>query len=264
MQVIIRDTEDNAVKLAAKVACKDISQKPHIVLGLATGRTMVRLYSELVKCHERENLDFSLCRTFNLDEYIGLPTTHPQSYRSYMNSNLFNHINIDIRNTHIPNGMSPDVDKECLIYEETIKDCGGIDLQILGIGSDGHIGFNEPLSALRSRTRAKSLTPETMKQNGPLFKKPDAMPGRAITMGLGTIMEAKKCLMLVTGKSKASILAKAIEGPITSMVTATTLQLHHQCVIIADKAAASKLKCKQYYKWIWENEPEWKEYHGKY
>jgi len=260
MQVIIRPTKDSACDLAAAIIEKRMRQYADSVIGFATGRTMELLYSKLVKKHKEENLDFSLIRSYNLDEYIGIPPEHPGSYRHYMNEHLFDKVNIDNRNTHLPLGMSEDLCKECEMYEHSIRVNGGIDLQILGLGKAGHIGFNEPLSALKSRTRDKSLTPETIKQNQGLFDSPEKMPKRAITMGVGTILEAKRILFLVTGKSKADMLAKAVEGPITSMISASALQLHEDCTVVIDEDAASNLKGKIYYNWIFENEPEWEDY----
>ncbi len=260
MEVIIRPTKDSAEHLAAKLIGKAIREKPHLVMGLATGRTMERIYYYMVKQHREEALDFSLCRTFNLDEYVGLPVTDRHSYRYYMNHHLFNLVNIDKRNTYLPDGMASDLAAACIRYEETIREFGGIDLQLLGIGRSGHIGFNEPLSALRSRTRQKALTPMTIEQNGPLFDPPSTMPTRALTMGVGTILEAERILLVVTGESKAEVLAKAVEGPITSMISASALQLHTHCTVIVDEGAASRLEEKEYYRWIFDNEPEWEEY----
>ncbi|MBN1982156.1 MAG: glucosamine-6-phosphate deaminase [Chitinivibrionales bacterium] len=260
MEVIIQPDQHSAALLAARVIATELRKNPHLVLGLATGRTMERLYSILKELAVSQNLDFSLCRTFNLDEYVGLKPEDVNSYRTYMSLNLFNHVNIDKRNVYIPHGTADDLDYECKRYERLIKKHGGIDLQILGLGRAGHIGFNEPLSALRSRTRVKSLTPETIEQNRPLFKGTEAIPRRAITMGVGTILESKRCLMLVSGSEKAQILKKAVEGPITAMVTASALQLHPRCTVIADDAAAELLEGKEYYRWIFENEPEWEEY----
>jgi glucosamine-6-phosphate deaminase len=177
-----------------------------------------------------------------------------------MDTHLFSKVNLDHRNTHLPNGLAPNLDEECRNYEAMIKRFGGIDLQLLGIGKAGHIGFNEPLSALRSRTRVKALTPTTIKQNGPIFGSEDAVPRRAITMGVGTIIEARRCILFATGESKAEVLAQAVEGPITSMVTASTLQLHARCTVVVDEEAAAGLKEKEYYRWIFENEPEWQDY----
>ena len=210
--------------------------------------------------YKDERLDFSLCSTFNLDEYVGLFPSDPNSYRHYMEHHLFQHVNIDQRNTHLPNGMAQDLEAECRHYEGLIHRFGGIDLQLLGIGKAGHIGFNEPLSALRSRTRVKALTPTTLKQNAQFFGGEDKMPRRAITMGVGTIIEARRCILLATGATKADVVAQAVEGPITSMVTASTLQLHPRCTVIVDEAAADKLREKEYYRWIFENEPEWQDY----
>jgi glucosamine-6-phosphate deaminase len=260
MEVIIRNNAQTAVNLTARLIAEDLHKKPGMVLGLATGRTMEAVYAEMARMHQTDKLDFSLAKTFNLDEYIGLPSENINSYRYYMNSHLFNNVNIDIRNTHLPNGIADDIDLECEKYEKLILECGGIDLQLLGIGRDGHIGFNEPLSALRSRTRAKSLTPLTFAQNSPLFDKPEDMPKRAITMGVGTVLEAKRIIMLVVGEEKSNILAKAVEGPVTSMISATALQLHPHCTVIVDEAAASQLKEKDYYYWIFDNEPEWEPY----
>jgi glucosamine-6-phosphate deaminase len=260
MEVIIRPDDESATDLVARVIAREIRLKPKLVLGLATGRTMERLYRHLVETHQNEDLDFSLLTTFNLDEYIGLPVHHPQSYRHYMNHHLFDHVNIDIRNTNLPDGMAADIDAECARYEQAIRDSGGIDLQVLGIGRSGHIGFNEPLSAMFSRTRAKALTPTTIAQNATLFKNPSEMPKRAITMGVGTILDSKHCLMLVTGAEKATVIAKAVEGPVTSMISATALQLHPDCRVVVDEAAAAELENQEYYRWIFENEPEWQEF----
>jgi glucosamine-6-phosphate deaminase len=260
MEVIIRPTEEAASGLAARIIARELRSNPHLVLGLATGRTMEFVYRHLVRLHQTEKLDFSLCRTFNLDEYVGLFPSDPNSYRYYMNNHLFRHVNVDARNTYLPNGLAEDLDAECQRYEATIQRFGGIDLQLLGIGKAGHIGFNEPLSALRSRTRVKALTPVTLKQNAAFFGGEDKVPRRAITMGVGTILECRRCLLLATGSSKARIIAQAVEGPITSMISASALQLHPRSTVIVDEEAAANLIEKDYYRWIFENEPEWEEY----
>lgn len=260
MEVILQPNQEAAAALAARIVAHDLRANPHLVLGLATGKTMECVYRHLVRMHQDEHLDFSLCSTFNLDEYVGLFPSDPNSYRHYMDHHLFRRVNIDPRNTHLPNGMAGDLDAECRHYEALIHRFGGIDLQLLGIGKAGHIGFNEPLSALRSRTRVKALTPTTLKQNAASFGGEENMPRRAITMGVGTIIEARRCLLLATGDSKAEVIAQAVEGPITSMVSASALQLHPRCTVIVDEAAAAKLKEKEYYRWIFENEPEWQDY----
>jgi len=260
MEVIIQPDHDCAALLVARVIAKEIRAKPDLVLGLATGKTMEAVYRLLVRMHAAEGLDFSRCRTFNLDEYVGLAPGDSHSYRFYMNDHLFRNVNIDLRNTHVPDGMANDLGAECRRYEAAIARVGGIDLQLLGIGQAGHIGFNEPLSALRSRTRVKALTPTTVAQNAPLFGGADRMPRRAVTMGVGTIIEARRCFLLATGDSKADIIAQAVEGPITSMITASALQLHPRCTVVVDEAAGAKLKEKEYYRWIFENEPEWQDF----
>jgi glucosamine-6-phosphate deaminase len=260
MEVIIQPNQEAAAALVSRIVTRELRANPNLVLGLATGQTMECVYRHFVLLHQTEKLDFSLCRTFNLDEYVGLFPSDPNSYRYYMNHHLFRHVNIDPRNTYLPNGLANDLDEECRRYEATIKRFGGIDLQLLGIGKAGHIGFNEPLSALRSRTRVKALTPTTLKQNSAPFGGEEHMPRRAITMGVGTILEGRRCLLLATGESKAEVIAKAVEGPITSMISATALQLHSRATVIVDEAAAGKLVEKDYYRWIFANEPEWEEY----
>src|SRR5438034_5947949 len=238
----------------------EVRANPHLVLGLATGRTMESVYRVLVRMHRKEGLDFSLCSTFNLDEYVGLAPEDSRCYRHYMNEHLFRHVNVDARNTHLPNGQAADLEAECRSYEAAIAKFGGIDCQLLGIGRAGHIGFNEPLSAFRSRTRVKTLAPLTLQQNEEAFGGADQVPRRAITMGVGTILESRRCLLFATGAEKAEIVAKAVEGPITSMISATALQLHARCTVVVEAAAAGQLKEKDYYEWIFANEPEWEEY----
>ena len=258
MEIIIVPSQAQAATLAARIIAQELTAKPKLVLGLATGRTMESVYQRLAACHRDQGLDFSLCHSFNLDEYIGLAPEHPCSYRHYMNEQLFNQVNLPLAQTHLPNGMAADLTAECAQYEAQITAAGGIDLQLVGLGSDGHIGFNEPLSALRSRTRQKALTPATLAQNAPMFgNDPAAVPRRAITMGVGTILDSRRCLLLVTGASKAEILAKAVEGPITAMVTASALQLHPNCQVVVDEAAAAQLQGTEYYRWVFANEPEW-------
>jgi glucosamine-6-phosphate deaminase len=257
MEVIIRRNKQAATELVARLVEKEINENPTSVLGLATGRTMEALYDRLVERYDEGAIDFSYVSTFNLDEYVGLEPEDPNSYRSYMNKHLFDRVNIQKTNTTIPNGMAENLDEECRMYEAKIRAAGGIDFQLLGIGSSGHIGFNEPLSALRSLTRVKALNPETVEQNASLFPSPEMMPRRAITMGVDTILKSNRAVLLATGKSKAEIIAKAVEGPLTSIVTASALQLHKHCTIVVDEEAAGHLKMRDYYDWIFNNEPEW-------
>ncbi|MCS7180005.1 MAG: glucosamine-6-phosphate deaminase, partial [bacterium] len=203
-----------------------------------------------------EGLDFSEVVTFNLDEYYGLSSDHPQSYRYFMDVNLFNGINIKKENTHVPNGKIPieKIEEYCKDYENMIKKAGGIDIQVLGIGGDGHIGFNEPGSSIYSRTRLVALDEKTIKDNSRFFEKIEDVPRFALTMGVGTILEAREILFLANGLKKAEVVAEAIEGPITSQITASALQLHPKVTVILDEEAASKLKRKEYYKFAFEAE----------
>lgn len=258
MQVVIQPNAGAAADLVAWIVAGQVRTQPRSVLGLATGSTMEGVYARLVELNREEALDFSRCRTFNLDEYVGLPENHPNSYRHYMNHHLFGKVNIELRNTHLPNGMAEDLAAECENYERLIKQVGGIDLQLLGIGRSGHIGFNEPLSAFNSRTRVESLVPATIEQNRPLFKRDTRMPHQAITMGVGTILECRRCILLATGPDKAKIVAQAVEGPLTSMVSASSLQMHPHCTVVLDVAAAGQLKGMKHYQRLFENDPKWK------
>jgi glucosamine-6-phosphate deaminase len=260
MEVVIRPNADAAADLVARIIAREIRNNPRLVLGLATGNTMEAVYARLVQIHHEEKLDFSGCRTFNLDEYVGLSCNHANSYRHYMNHHLFLRVNIDLENTHLPDGMAADLAAECANYERLIAGHGGIDLQLLGIGQNGHLGFNEPLSALHSRTRVKILSPVTRAQNAPLFPRPELVPHRAITMGVGSILDCRRCILLATGEEKAAIVAKAVEGPITSMISATALQFHPESTMILDEMAGSRLKESEYYHWVFENQPEWEPY----
>ena len=242
IRVIITRDYDEMSKLAAKMIADAIRSKPNLVLGLATGETPIGCYRELVRMHKEEGLDFSQVVTFNLDEYLGLPPSHEQSYHYFMYVNLFNHINIKKENIHIPNGVAENVEEHCREYERMIKEAGGIDLQLLGIGRNGHIGFNEPGSPFDSRTRVVKLAEMTRRDNARFFKSIDEVPTHAITMGLATIMEAKKIILIASGKNKADAIAKSVEGPKTTAVPASILQDHPDCTFIIDKDAASKLK----------------------
>ena len=192
MEIIIKENGQSASEAAARVVARLVQEKPNAVLGLATGSTPLKLYKELIRLHKEEVLDFSQVTTFNLDEYIGLPADHEQSYRRFMNENLFEQINIKLENTHVPDGMAADVPATCAAYEEAILAAGGIDLQVLGIGSDGHVGFNEPTSSFASRTRIKTLTQQTVADNARFFDGDESkVPHHCITMGIGTIMDAR-------------------------------------------------------------------------
>jgi glucosamine-6-phosphate deaminase len=212
MEIIIQPTPEAATRIAARIIARLLREKPDAVLGLATGSTPLLLYRELIAM----KLDWSRVTTFNLDEYVGLPREHPQSYHSFMWENLFQHVNVAKERVHIPDGNAKDIPKFCAEYERQIQAAGGIDLQVLGIGTDGHIGFNEPTSSLASRTRIKTLTQQTRRDNARFFGKESDVPFHVITMGIGTIMEARQNLLLAFGPKKARAIAEAVEGPISA------------------------------------------------
>lgn len=255
MRVIIQPSAAEVAKCAAGFVERLVRNHPDCVLGLATGSTPLGLYRELVSLHQEADLDFSKVTTFNLDEYVGLAADHPQSYRYFMETNLFRHINLDSQQTHVPPGLPPNPDavtaqdfqRLAAKYEEAIQTAGGIDLQVLGIGTDGHIAFNEPGSSLGSRTRIKTLAEETLRDNARFFDSPEEVPRLAITMGVGTILESKMCMLLATGEHKAEAIAATVEGPITAQITASALQLHREVVVIVDEPAAGKLTRRSYY-----------------
>jgi glucosamine-6-phosphate deaminase len=247
LRVIIEKTAADASRRAARMIAELVRRKPKCVLGLATGDTPLATYAELVRMHRDEGLDFGQVTTFNLDEYVGLGSTHPQSYRYFMQKNLFDHIRIDPSRTHVPDGRALDFDAHCRQYEQRIKDAGGIDLQLLGVGSDGHIAFNEPGSSLGSRTRLKTLTAKTIQDNARFFGDEQQVPRLAVTMGVGTILESRRCLLLALGAHKAAAIRSTVEGPVTAQVTASALQLHQDVVVIVDEAAAGWLARRDYY-----------------
>lgn len=255
MEVIIQPGYADMSRLAARMVVEVLNAKPNAVLGMATGSTPLGLYQELVRLYKAGEVDFSRVTTFNLDEYVGLPTNHPQSYHYFMRENFFNHVNIQPQNINIPSGTTDNYPAFCEWYEERIEECGGIDLQILGIGSDGHIAFNEPTSSLRSRTRLKTLAKPTIDDNARFFERREDVPVYAITMGVGTILDASKIILLAGGNSKAAAIASMVEGPITSMVTASALQLHPDTKVIVDEEAASELQMRDYYEFIYRAKP---------
>lgn len=257
MEVIITNTYETMSKQAARIVAKTVHEKPNAVLGLATGQTPIGLYQELIRLHKEEGLSFANITTFNLDEYVGLPATHPQSYAYYMQNQFFSQINVNAARNHIPNGMAQDIPSECDAYEEKIIAAGGIDLQILGLGVDGHIGFNEPSSSLNSSTRIKTLTLKTIEANSRFFQHSNEVPRHVITMGVGTIYRSRYCLILAAGSGKAHAVQQTVEGPITAMCPASALQMHQRCTIITDSAAAENLQLKQYYQWTYDNKPQW-------
>lgn len=227
---------------AAEIVTAQVRRKPDSVIGFATGSTPLGLYERLIKSHRERGLDFSKITTFNLDEYVGVPPKHSQSYHYFMWENLFKHLNVNESNVYLPHGMADDIEYFCEWYEEQIDQSGGIDLQILGIGANGHLAFNEPGSSLGSRTRIKTLTEKTVRDNARFFENPEDVPNQAITMGVGTIMDAKTLLLVASGKKKAQAIRNALEGPVTGMCPATVVQMHRFAHVVIDGEAASELE----------------------
>lgn len=257
MEIIIQPTAEAASHIAARHIARLVRDKPNAVLGLATGSTPLAMYHELVRMHREQGLNFSQVTTFNLDEYVGLPAEHPASYHAFMWENFFSKVNVPKDHIHIPDGTTRHVPAFCKQYEESIRAAGGIDLQVLGIGGDGHIGFNEPSSSLASRTRIKTLTAQTRQDNARFFDKLEDVPLHVITMGVGTIMDTREILLLAFGEKKADAIAQAVEGPITAMNPASILQMHPVAKCIIDTPAAAKLKRLDYYHWVYDNKPDW-------
>lgn len=250
MQIVILNDAAAVAAYGANIIATQLQQKPTSVLGLATGSTPVALYQQLIAKNKTGEISFSQATTFNLDEYLGLTDEHPQSYRHFMNEQLFNHVDINKGNTFVPPGDAANPVKACHEYEAKICDAGGVDVQLLGIGRNGHIGFNEPSSGLTSRTRVKTLTKATIEDNARFFASDEYQPHLSITMGIGTILEAKKVLLLATGEKKADAVLAMIEGPLMAKCPASALQLHQDAVIVIDKAAASKLDDLEFYQHI--------------
>ena len=260
MEVLIRENQDAGCRLAGKVIARLVREKPAAVLGLATGRTPLRLYQELIRLHQETGLDFSRVTTFNLDEYVGLPPEHDQSYHWFMHENFFRHINIDPAHTHVPNGIAADLHAECRSYEKMIEAAGGIDLQLLGLGRNGHIGFNEPTGSLRSRTWIKILSEQTLRDNSAVFGSFDTMPRHAITMGIGTILDARRCLLLAFGPAKARAVVNMIEGPLAAMCPASALQLHPRATVVLDEFSSAALQFAEHYRWIDQHKLDWQQH----
>ena len=241
MKVLVFETYEDMSRYAARMIADRMKGKPNLVLGLATGSTPLGTYKGLIRLHKEKGLDFSRVRSFNLDEYLGLPGDHDQSYRYFMDTNLFNHINVDKANTRVPDGKAADPAKMCQEYEQAIKAGGGIDFQVLGIGGNGHIAFNEPGSARDSRTRIVDLDEGTIKDNSRFFDSIDDVPRQAISMGMATVMEAKEVILLASKANKAEAIVKSVEGPVTEEVPASILQEHPNVTFLVEKEAAAKL-----------------------
>ncbi len=244
MQICKAKDYNDMSRKAANIISAQVIMKPDCVLGLATGSSPVGTYKQLIKWYEKGDLDFSRITSVNLDEYRGLSGDNDQSYRYFMNHNFFDHINVQKERTFVPDGTLEDSKEACALYDQIIKNVGGIDLQLLGLGHNGHIGFNEPNDFFDTDTHCVDLTPSTIEANKRFFEKEEDVPRQAYTMGIKTIMQARKILVVVSGADKADILQKVVEGPITPQVPASVLQLHPDVTIVADEAALSKLSCK--------------------
>lgn len=241
MRVIVTKDYDEMSLKAAEIMRAQVQLKPDSVLGLATGSTPLGLYANLVKWNKEGSLDFSKVKSVNLDEYVGLDANHDQSYVYFMNENLFSKVNIDKKNTHLPNGMAKDTDKECKEYDELVKSLGGQDIQLLGIGHNGHIGFNEPADSFANGTYCVKLTESTINANARFFASKDDVPKYALSMGCGVIMGAKKVLLVAAGEDKSQAIFDMVKGPISPKCPASILQMHPDVVVVVDEAAASKL-----------------------
>ena len=257
MEVIILENSKAVAQLGAQLVAELVNKKPAAVLGLATGSTPIAMYQQLIRLYQQQQVSFREVITFNLDEYIGISADNPKSYRTFMNDRLFDAIDIDKANTHLPScDISQNPRAVGAVYEQAIENAGGIDLQILGIGRNGHIGFNEPTSSLASRTRVKTLTPTTVKDNSRLFGESEFQPHSAMTMGMATILETHRAILLAIGEHKAQSVREAVEGPIAAICPASALQMHERATFILDEAAASSLQNLDYYQWVYqENEP---------
>lgn len=241
MKIYVGKDYDEMSKKAANIIAAQVTLKPDSVLGLATGSSPIGTYKQLIQKHQAGDLDFSAIRTINLDEYKGLSRDNDQSYYYFMNDNLFKHVNIDPANTNIPNGLAADAEAECARYEQIIDSFGGADLQLLGIGHNGHIGFNEPTDNFIKYTHEVALSERTIEANSRLFASKDEVPTHAYTMGIKSIMQAKKILLVASGSDKAQIIKEAFTGPVTPYVPASILQLHPDVTLVGDEAALSLL-----------------------
>ena len=241
MKIYVSDDYKGMSRKAANIVSAQVILNPSCVLGLATGSTPIGMYKQLIDWYNKGDLDFSQVKSVNLDEYVGLAPTHDQSYRYFMQHNLFDHVNIDPANTNVPNGLASDPEAECQRYNEVIRSMGGIDIQVLGMGHNGHIGFNEPGEAFELETHVVDLTERTIEANARFFASKDEVPKRAITMGIKSIMQARQILVVVSGEDKAEIVKKAFFGPVVPQVPASILQMHPNVVLCGDKAALSQI-----------------------
>ncbi|CAN7409651.1 glucosamine-6-phosphate deaminase [Arthrobacter sp. LjRoot78] len=257
MEVVILPGSKQIGSLAADAVEALLRRKPDAVLGLATGVSPLPVYDELARRHDDGGLDFSRARAFALDEYVGLGQGHPQSYREVIRREFTDRVNIAPENVHTPDGLAADIPAACQAYEDAIRAAGGVDLQLLGVGTDGHIGFNEPGSSLASRTRIKSLIEQTRRDNARFFTSIHDVPHHVITQGLGTIMEARHVILIATGAQKAQAVRDFVEGPVAAICAASVLQMHPHVTVLVDEAAASSLRLADYYRHTYDNKPAW-------
>lgn len=258
MEVIITDTVDEIGRIGAQAVVQLVQRSPDAVLGLATGSSPVSLYDELARRVSAGEISLRECFGFTLDEYVGLPPEHPQQYRTVVERDFVSKVDMPSASVHSPDGLAADIPAECARYEQLIRDAGGVDLQILGIGSDGHIAFNEPGSSLASRTRIKTLTSQTRRDNARFFDGDlDAVPIQSLTQGIGTIMEARHLLMVANGPGKAEAIRNAIEGPVSAVCPGSILQLHPHVTVVVDEPAAAMLQYRDYYREAWAAKPHW-------
>jgi glucosamine-6-phosphate deaminase len=256
MEVIVVPAAQDVGMAAAGIISRLVAGKPGAVLGLATGASMERVYAELVLAHRKHALDFARVTTFNLDEYVGLSRSHPASFHAFMEEHFLSRVNVDRKRVHLPPTDGDDLAGACEQFERNIRAAGGMDLQLLGVGRDGHLGFNEPTSSLASRTRIKTLTSATRAANRPRFRG-EEVPLHVVTMGIGTILEARHCLLVADGSAKADAVARMVEGPLTAMVPASALQMHPHATVIVDELAAAELSLRDYYREVQRNKPQW-------
>jgi glucosamine-6-phosphate deaminase len=257
MEIVILESAEELATLAAEAIVRRVRRTPQLVLGLATGSTPLPVYAQLRREHEQEGVDFSGLTCFALDEYVGLPAGHPQSYAYYIQHEVTEPLGLNPERVHLPDGGAKDLEAAGPAYERAIRQAGGVDVQILGIGANGHIGFNEPGSSLLSRTRVKTLTSKTRQDNARFFDSLDEVPTHCLTQGLGTILSAGTAFLFAFGKNKADAVAAAVEGPLSASCPASVLQMHEHAVIFADAAAASKLTRTRYYRETWAAKPTW-------
>jgi glucosamine-6-phosphate deaminase len=256
MEIVILGSSKQIGKLAADAIEDLVRHKPNAVLGLATGSSPLPVYDELADRHEG-GLDFSQASAFTLDEYVGLPAGHRESYREVIRREFTNRVNIAPENVHGPDGTAQDIPAACQAYEEAIAAAGGVDLQLLGVGTDGHLAFNEPGSSFASRTRIKSLIEQTRRDNARFFNSLAEVPHHVLTQGLGTIMEARHVILLATGAQKAQAVRDFVEGPVSAICPASVLQFHPHATVLLDEAAASALKLADFYRHTYDNKPAW-------